>query len=273
MTEGRAMHPPLSISVSSTIDSATFLQKAVDLAKKLELPFVDQMSPCLSDVLLAYTAEGLKLLQLLPGSKNPRCLLFVDFVYGKNGYRLAKDCTAKQPLARANGIKPGLRPNVLDGTGGLGGDAFVLASLGCRVTMCERSPIIAALLHDGLQRAAQEAKTAVIITERLQLVAADTQTYLQKCREIYATVYLDPMYPHRHDSALNRQSMRTIRTLVGADQDCGSLLETALKRAANRVVVKRPRSAPTLTEQVPSHSIAMKNSRFDIYLTFNNQPI
>ena len=267
------MHPPLSISVSSTIHSAIFLQKAVDLAKKLELPYVDQVSPCLSDLLLAYTAEGLKLLQFLPGLRNPRCLLFVDFVHGKNGYRLAKDCTVKQPLARANGIKPGFRPNVLDGTGGLGGDAFVLASLGCRVTMCERSPIIAALLHDGLQRAAQEERTAAIIKKRLQLVFTNTQTYLRQCQEIYATVYLDPMYPHRHDSALNRQSMRTIRTLVGDDQDCGLLLETAIKQAGNRVVVKRPRSAPTLTEQVPSHSIAMKNSRFDIYLTFNNQPL
>ena len=267
------MHPPLSISVSCTIDSAIFLQKAVNLAKKLQLPFVDPISPSCSDLLLAYTADGLKLLQILPTSKNPRCLLFVDFVHGKNGYRLAKNCTINQPLARASAIKPGFRPSVFDGTAGLGGDAFVLASLGCRVTMCERSPIIAALLHDGLQRAAQEEKTAVIVKERLRLVVDDAQSYLQQCREIYGTVYLDPMYPHRHDSALNRQSMRTIRTLVGDDQDCGLLLETATKRAENRVVVKRPRSAPTLTRQIPSHSIAMKNSRFDIYLTFNSQPL
>lgn len=265
--------PPLSISVLSTINSAIFLQKAADLAKKLELPFVDQISPSLSGLFLAYSPDGLQLLQKVPGSKKPQCLLFVDFVHGKNGYRLANNCTIKQPFARAVGIKPGFRPKILDGTGGLGGDAFVLASLGCRVTMCERSPIITALLEDGLHRAAQENTTASIIEERLQLVGADTQTYLQGCREAYTTVYLDPMYPHRHDSALNRQSMRTIRTLVGNDQDCGLLLDLAIKKAENRVVVKRPRPAPTLTERVPSHSVPMKNSRFDIYLTFNNQPI
>ncbi|MFH0784752.1 MAG: class I SAM-dependent methyltransferase [Pseudomonadota bacterium] len=265
------MNPPLSISVSSTINSTIFLQKAVDLAKNLELPFVDQVSLCVSDLILAYTPEGLKLLQSLAGAKRPHCLLFVDFVYGKNGYRLAKDCTIKQPLARAAGIKSGLRPNILDCTGGLGGDAFVLASLGCQVTMCERSPIIAALLDDGLQRAAQEEKSADIIEQRLHLVVTDAQTYLQKCPEAYATVYLDPMYPHRHDSALNRQSMRTLRTLVGNDQDSGVLLADAIKRAENRVVVKRPRQASSLTEQIPSHTITMKNSRFDIYLTFNKQ--
>jgi 16S rRNA (guanine1516-N2)-methyltransferase len=267
------MNPPGSISVSSTINSTGILQKAVDLAKKLELPFVAQIAACSSDFILAYTPEGLQLLQPSRGAKDLHPLLFVDFVHGKNGYRLAKDCTIKQPLARAVGIKPGFRPSVLEGTGGLGGDAFVLASLGCQVTMCERSPILAALLEDGLTRAAHEKKTAFIIEQRLQLVVGDTRTYLQQCREVFTTIYLDPMYPHRQDSALNRQSMRTIRALVGDDQDSGELLEIAIAQAANRVVVKRPRLASPLAIHIPSHVISMKNSRFDIYLTFNGESL
>jgi 16S rRNA (guanine1516-N2)-methyltransferase len=35
---------------------------------------------------------------------------------------------------------------------GLGKDAFVLASLGCRVTLVERNPVVHALLRDGLDR-------------------------------------------------------------------------------------------------------------------------
>jgi 16S rRNA (guanine1516-N2)-methyltransferase len=42
---------------------------------------------------------------------------------------------------------------VLDATAGLGKDAFVLASLGCQMTLIERQPLIAALLEDGLARA------------------------------------------------------------------------------------------------------------------------
>jgi len=265
------MNPLLPISVSSTINSSIFLQKAVALANKLNLPFVEQTKHCLTDLLLAYTLDGLKLLQLLPDNKNPRCLLYVDLVYGKNGYRLAHDSTIKQPLARAIGIKPGFRPNVLDGTGGLGSDGFVLASLGCHVTMCERSPIIAALLEDGLQRAAQERSTIEITTQRLRLVATDTKSYLNQCNEVFSTIYLDPMYPNNQESALNRQSMRAIRMLVGDDQDSGQLLTAAINKASNRVVVKRPRLAPLLTERHPSHCLAMKSSRFDIYLTFNKQ--
>lgn len=266
------MKPPLAISVSSTINSPTILQKAADLAQKLDLPFIPAMAECPAEVILAYTPEGLKLLQASLTVKKPRSLLFVDFVHGKNGYRLAKDRTIKQPLARAAGIKPGYRPRIFDGTGGLGGDSLVLAGLGCQVTMCERSPILAALLEDAMLRAADDPATAAIIEQRLRLVVADSKTYLEQCREAYATIYLDPMYPHRHESALNREAMRTIRTLVGDDPDSGALLAIAIARAENRVVVKRPRHAPSLTERLPSHVVATKNSRFDIYLTFNIQP-
>ena len=44
-------------------------------------------------------------------------------------------------------------PRVLDATAGLGRDSFVLADLGCQVLMCEREPLIAALLRSGLDRA------------------------------------------------------------------------------------------------------------------------
>jgi 16S rRNA (guanine1516-N2)-methyltransferase len=256
-----------AISVSSTINSPAFLQKAVELAAKLNLPFTASIEHRLSEVVLAYTPKGLQLLHMAPGSRNPSCLLFVDFVHGRNGFRLAKNRTIKQPIARAAGIKPGFRPTILDGTAGLGADAFVLASLGCRVTMCERSPVIGALLADGLYRAAVTAKTAGVV-ERIHLVREDTREYLQKNTEPFQTIYLDPMYPHRNQTALNKQTLRVIRSLVGGDPDGAALLEIAREKAANRVVVKRPRQAPLLSEMQPSHVIGMKNSRFDVYLLF-----
>jgi len=258
-----------SISVSSTIHSPTILQKVVKLAAKLNLPCSSSLADRPTELVLAYTQEGLQL-QLMPrGTQKAVSLLFVDFVHGKNGYRLAQNYTSKQPIARAVGIKPGFRPTILDGTAGLGADAFVLASLHCRVTMCERSPILGALLEDGLCRAAGEEKTTGIV-ERLHLVQKDTREYLQNHPGTFHTIYLDPMYPHRNQSSLNKQTLRVIRSLVGGDPDSAALLEIARERAANRVVVKRPRKAPLLSEAQPSHVILMKNSRFDIYLTFKS---
>ncbi len=263
------MLPLHSLSVSSTIDSPTILQKVVELATKLTLPYTSSIEHRSTEFVLAYTHQGLQFLHMPLGSQKTNCLLFVDFVHGKNGFRLAQNCTIKQAIARATGIKSGFRPTVLDGTAGLGSDSFVLASLNCSVTMCERSPIIGALLEDGLARAAKDEKTAEI-AQKLCLVLNDTKEYLQSSTETFHTIYLDPMYPHRNQSALNKQALRIIRSLVGGDPDGGALLEIALEKANNRVVVKRPRLAPLLSDVKPSHVIEMKNSRFDIYLTFNS---
>ncbi len=263
------MFSPSAISVSSTIDSAIILQKASGLAALLNLPFAQSIELRTTELVLAYTAKGLQLLHMPLLSQKSSCLLYVDFVHGKNGFRLARNATSKQPLARAAGLKPGFRPTILDATAGNGADGFVLASLGSKVTMCERSPIIGALLQDGLNRAAQQQITAAIIDRHISFKQIDSREYLAQTKKAFHTIYLDPMYPEHQTSALNKQTLRTIRTLVGGDPDSANLLETALAKAENRVVVKRPRHAPALSTLQPSHIINMKNSRFDVYLTFN----
>lgn len=264
------MLPESAISVSSTIDSPIILQKAVALAAKLKIPYSASIAQRTTDFILTYTPKGLEFRHMPSGADKSVCLLFVDFVHGKNGFRLAQNCTSKQPLARAAGLKPGFRPTILDGTAGNGSDGFVLASLGCKVTLCERSPIIGALLEDGLDRAAGAPRTAEIVKQRIHLEIRDTREYLDQTSKTFHTIYLDPMYPGRHSSALNKQTLRTIRSLVGGDLDGADLLEKALLKAENRVVVKRPHKAPLLSAVQPSHVIAMKNSRFDVYLTFKS---
>ena len=58
---------------------------------------------------------------------------------------------------------------MVDATAGLGRDAFVLASLGCTVTMLERHPVVAALLADGLARAKQDPEIGAWVSERMSL--------------------------------------------------------------------------------------------------------
>jgi len=265
------MTPHSRISVSSTIDSVTILQKAAKMAKKFNLPFCNTVDKCSTELILAYTEKGLQLLHSSTNRNKLFSLLAVDFVHGKNGYRRAKNCTIKQPFARAAGIKSGVRPTILDATAGLGSDAFVLASLGCTVTMIERSPLIAAILEDGMDRALEHKRTEEIIKNRMCLQCGDTIKLLRTLQETFQTIYLDPMYPHKSGSALNKQAMRTIRNLVGDDTDAGLLLDIALTKAQDRVVVKRPQNAPLLSKSKPSHTITMKNSRFDIYLTFKSR--
>ena len=236
------------------------------LAESLHLPFREP-SAVFQGMTLFYTETHLELQQNTTEGKIVQGPLFVDFLSGSSGYRRLHNCTIGQPLARAVGIRQGFRPSVVDGTAGLGQDGFVLACLGCTVTLIERSPVLGALLNDGLQRALQDRIVGKIISDRLTLIEGDTKTILETLSPQPYTIYLDPMYPLRTKSALNKKEMRIIRTLIGDDQDSPLLLECALKSAGNRVVVKRPKEAPPLSGLSPSHTTLMKNNRFDVYLT------
>lgn len=216
---------------------------------------------------LTYSDNGLGLYVLADkNAKSIETLLHIDFVGGKNGYRYAKDCTIKQAIARAVGIKSGFRPTIFDATAGLGGDAFVLACLGSTLTLCERSLVLFCLLEDALNRAKNDEYLQEIVTEKMTLVHGNSADILQKSDSYYHTVYMDPMYPHKKKAALNKKEMRVIRSVVGDDHDSEQLLITALDVVKNRVVVKRPKGAPYIMDKKPTHEILMKNSRFDVYL-------
>ncbi len=102
---------------------------------------------------------------------------------------------------------------------------------------------------------------------RLELIHDNSIDYLKSLGKKVHTIYLDPMYPHSPKSALNKIEMRIIRDLVGDDEDCEELLSTALTKAFNRVVVKRPKRAECINvNKSPSHQIQMKNSRFEVYM-------
>jgi len=258
----------ISLFISCTPSSGPLLEKAEALAEKLHLPFFDNPLKH-KGIYLIYTDHHLELRENLHLEKTTIRPLFIDFIKGKNGYRRLQNPTINQPLARAVGIKPGFRPSVLDGTAGLGGDGYALACLGCNVTMVERSHVLGALLEDGLERGLNNDGVGKIIRERLTLIVADTREILKTIFPRPFSIYLDPMYPKRRKSALNKIEMRILRALVGDDLDGPTLLHCALERAVNRVVVKRPKEAPILAGSPPTRQILMKSSRFDVYMVDN----
>ncbi|WP_025821469.1 class I SAM-dependent methyltransferase [Shewanella marina] len=190
----------------------------------------------------------------------------VDFVSGAVAHRRKFGGGRGQSIAKAVGLKQGISPTVVDGTAGLGRDGFVLASLGCNVTLIERHPIVASLLEDGLRRGYQDADIGPWLTERMRLVHASSLTALVDLGQQVDVVYLDPMYPHREKSALVKKEMRVFQSLVGADTDADGLLAPAMALASKRVVVKRPDYAEDLDGVKPSMVIATKKNRFDVYV-------
>ena len=211
---------------------------------------------------LLFDAQGLALQQT--GRKAPGPIR-VDFASGAVDHRRKFGGGKGQAIAKAVGLQARVYPHVLDATAGLGRDAFVLATLGCRVDMLERNPAVHALLADGLARAELSADADLqAIIQRMSLASADAADYLQTT-DSADVVYLDPMFPERQKSAQVKKEMKAFHSLVGSDPDADKLLERALEVARFRVVVKRPRKAPDLDNRVPSYRLEGKSGRFDIY--------
>lgn len=239
--------------VCSAPDSAA---EARAVAERLRATFVDAATPS-SGYVLELGDRGWIL-------HTPRELglgtLQLDFAQGPTAWRL-RQAGRRQPLGRALGLKTDADKHVIDATAGLGRDGMVLANLGCRVTLIERSPVMALLLRDALQRTAPQE-----LRERVEVVGADARSYLLSLTTPPDAVYLDPMYPERGKSALVKKEMRILRALVGKDPDAAELLGAALACGARRVAVKRPRGAPVVDGPAPSHNIEAPNTRYDVYL-------
>ncbi|WP_432696448.1 class I SAM-dependent methyltransferase [Marinobacterium sp. YM272] len=240
------------------------LDEARLLAEQLGLPFAE--SPDLESTEVAQylllTEEALVLQQT--GRKRPGPVL-ADFVTGAVAHRRQFGGGKGQMIAKACGIKGSIRPSIADVTAGLGRDAFVLATLGCEVSLVERSPVVHALLADGLARAAQSEVADIVA--RMTLHGGDARDWLRSLSEAERpqVVHLDPMFPHSDKSAQVKKEMLAFRDLVGADADQAQLLEAALDVAQCRVVVKRPRKAPPIDGPEPSYRLEGKSGRYDVY--------
>lgn len=178
----------------------------------------------------------------------------------------AAGMSLKQPVARALGLKslkmqPAVR--VIDATAGWGEDAWVMASLGCEVTLIERQPLMAAMLEDALKYHAVASPNTVA---RITLVKADAIAHLKTISSDQADViHLDPMFPATGKSAAQSRPMRLLKRLAGDDADADSLWHAAMATGVKRVVVKRPPHAPPLGKK-PHAKIESKASRYDVYL-------
>lgn len=239
--------------------------KAADLAERWNFFLCDDQSAIETESLyLLLSDEHLALLQNGPDAPGP---IYVDFAGGAVSHRRKFGGGKGQPIAKAAGYGKGASPSVLDATAGLGRDAFVFASLGSEVWLVERSPVVAALLEDGLQRALLDEETSPVVS-RMHLCMGDAKELLTDWSEQQRPdiVYLDPMYPPRQKSALVKKEMRLFQQLIGEDGDADSLLPEALKIARQRVVVKRPDYAPWLNGTKPTLVFETKKNRFDVYV-------
>lgn len=205
-------------------------------------------------------------LQLLSQNFKP---IFIDFT--SNAIQKRAKNPKNQGLIKAVKPKNGLK--ILDATAGFGRDAFILASMGADVLMLERSPILAALLRDGLERLHLYQNLNFSFRRgllSLDLVFTDSINYFLNLEpENYPDViYLDPMHPLRKKNALVKKDMQLLQEIIGFDVGVKDLLSIAISKCKQSVVVKWPQKEKPLFE--PHHSIVGKTVRFDVYFKFGS---
>ncbi|MDH5258154.1 MAG: class I SAM-dependent methyltransferase [Gammaproteobacteria bacterium] len=240
------------------------------LAQKLKLPILSEVpaTPVELSEIRFYLFKQENILSLKNLGVAEKTIINVNFSSGAATHRREQGGGKNQALGKAIGLNKKPNPLVLDATAGLGKDAFVMAGLGCHVTMVERSPIVSALLQDGLNRGIEDVDVRHLI-ENMQLVTGNSIEYMHSellLKNPPDVVYLDPMYPERKKSAKVKKEMQTLQQLLGHHDDLGSLLDVALACAKNRVVVKRPKGASSLSARLPTHTVESKKTRYDVYM-------
>ena len=193
-------------------------------------------------------------------------MLKCTFIEGPILHRLKYGKGRGQNLAKAVGMKFNKNRNIIDATAGLGYDSFILASLGAKVTLIERSQKMHELLQNGNNEGISFGGEIEKIINRMELLFGDSKDILPKLTP--EVIMIDTMYKERKKTALVKNNMRLVREIVGPDTDYIELLEVALNCAKNRVVLKQPRYAEPIKDiKKCSHQIIGKTIRYDIFMT------
>ena len=193
-------------------------------------------------------------------------MLKCSFIEGPILHRLKYGKGRGQNLAKAVGMKFNKNRNIIDATAGLGYDSFILASLGAKVTLIERSQKMHELLQNGIDEGISFGGEIEKIINRMELLFGDSKDILPKLTP--EVIMIDTMYKDRKKTALVKNNMRLVREIVGPDSDYIELLKVALNCAKNRVVLKQPRYAEPIKEiRKCSHQILGKTIRYDVFMT------
>ncbi len=249
------------LSVSYQSDAVKPQAEAFARQHQLTLTSPEQAS---TPLLLHYSEDFVEL-----RDRDESTAIHVDFLKGDMAHRKQFGGGRGQSIAKAIGLKSGVQPpSVLDATAGLARDAYVLASLGCAITMLEQSPVVAELVQQAIDRASENADFQLIQQQGFKLINDNAIHYMQQLAEHEKpdVVYLDPMFPERKKSAQVKKNMQILQKLLGHGDDIESLLDIALSCALKRVVVKRPKGAPCIGEHKPSMAIETKKMRYDVYV-------
>lgn len=148
---------------------------------------------------------------------------------------------------------------VIDATAGLGQDSLALASLSRKIILLEKVPWIHALLKEGISKTENQN----FLISKMEAICVESKRYLSSLKQKVDVIYLDPMFPNVGKSKAKKE-IQALRELTEPEEST-NLLDISLKKAKERVIVKRHRNSKSLSEKKPTFSIKGQVVRYDVY--------
>ena len=181
-----------------------------------------------------------------------------DFTKGRFFTRLSKYQTELH-LKKAIGWKSNVSKNILDCTGGLGHDAFILALLGQKITFVEKNKGLCILFENALSELPNE-KYFNSARSKILIKNGDSKQFIIDS-EKFDVIYIDPMFNSK--KKLKRSKEMSFLDIYLDDYD--SPLEDYLKTDHRRIVVKRELRSLAGNNRTPEISFKGKSIKYDVY--------
>jgi len=224
-----------------------FKERAIELSKKYNIPLLDSKS--------AETYLSIDNQSILHSGSNK---LENSFTSGKFSTRISH-YQNENLLKKAIGWQSTAQKHILDATGGLGHDSFILALLGQKITLLEKNVGLCILIEESLNNLPnlpyfEDAK------ENISIINSDSRAFLSSV-ENFDVVYIDPMFNSKKKLKRTKQMEFLDNYLKEYDDPSAEFYESNFKR----LVIKKELRATSSIKDCSALSFRGSSVRYDIY--------
>lgn len=234
----------MSLSIIDTLDcSNKSLKKLNTLNPDTPLLFFDKQS-----LILAMVVDN----EVIKTSLNWQSLQKRIVSAGKNNELILKAGKINKEMS------------VIDGTAGFGQDSLILASTGANVLMIEQNPMLFLMLVFEQQKMSKNPNWQKLMA-RITIMFGDSSEIIKQNPK-HDLIYLDPMFPNDSYKGAVNKNMQVLHHFINPPSfaDEMVLFETAMANC-DKLMIKRPLSAPNFANKSPNQSFNNDVIRFDIY--------
>ena len=225
----------------------SYMKRAKELSKKYDISLLDSKS--------AETYLSLDDQSILHSGSNE---LENSFTSGKFSTRISQ-YQGENLLKKAIGWQSKIQKHILDATGGLGHDSFILALLGQKITLLEKNIGLCILIEEALHNLPnlpyfKNAKN------NISIINSDSRAFLSSA-ENFDVVYIDPMFNSKKKLKRTKQMEFLDNYLNEYDDPSAEFYESNFKR----LVIKKELRATSSIKDCSALSFRGSSVRYDIY--------